>query len=75
MSSEKFNTKEAAAYICKSASWLNKSRMSGAGPIYMKIGGGVVYAKSDLDAFMAGARRTAIYAHANDNARAMQVAA
>ncbi|RRI03936.1 hypothetical protein EH240_09560 [Mesorhizobium tamadayense] len=75
MSSEKFKTSEAAAYIGKSASWLNKSRMTGTGPVYMKIGGGVQYAKADLDAFKNGARRTAVYAHANDNARAMGVAA
>lgn len=73
-SSEKFKTNEAAAYIGKSASWLNKTRLTGTGPVYMKIGGGVVYARSDLDAFLAGARRTAVYAHANDNKRAAKAA-
>lgn len=63
-------TKEAATAIGKSASWLNKSRMTGIGPVYLKVGGGVRYRQDDLEAFLAGKRRTAIYTHANDNARA-----
>lgn len=74
MSSEKFTTAQAAAYICKSASWLNKSRMTGDGPVYLKIGGAVRYLPSDLDAWLAGKRRTAVYAHANDNHRAQAIA-
>ena len=74
MSSEKMNTAEAAAYISKSASWLNKTRMTGSGPVYLKIGGAVRYLKVDLDAWLSGKRRTAVYDFANDNARA-QVAA
>ncbi|MFA7416380.1 MAG: DNA-binding protein [Rhizobium sp.] len=68
------NTAEAAAYISKSASWLNKTRMTGSGPVYLKIGGAVRYLKVDLDAWLSGKRRTAVYDFANDNARA-QVAA
>jgi hypothetical protein len=68
------STPEAAAYIGKSASWLNKTRMSGTGPVYLKVGGSVIYAKADLDAFLNGARRTAVYAHANDNRRAQAAA-
>ncbi|MDW9583467.1 helix-turn-helix domain-containing protein [Sinorhizobium meliloti] len=68
-------TIEAAAYIGKSASWLNKTRMSGTGPVYLKIGGGVRYDMTDLDAFLAGKRRTAIYDFANDNTRAALSAA
>lgn len=74
MSSEKFTTAQAAEYICKSASWLNKSRMTGDGPVYLKIGGAVRYLPADLDAWLAGKRRTAVYDFANDNERA-QVAA
>lgn len=74
MSSEKMTTADAATYICKSASWLNKSRMTGDGPVYLKIGGAVRYLRADLDAWLAGKRRTAIYDFANDNRRA-QVAA
>jgi hypothetical protein len=48
--------------------------MSGTGPVYLKVGGSVIYAKADLDAFLNGARRTAVYAHANDNRRAQAAA-
>ncbi|MFC3164962.1 helix-turn-helix transcriptional regulator [Ciceribacter thiooxidans] len=74
MSSEKMTTADAATYISKSASWLNKTRMSGTGPVYLKIGGAVRYLKSDLDAWLSGKRRTAIYDFANDNQRAQAVA-
>lgn len=74
MSTEKINTAEAAAYIRKSTSWLNKSRMSGTGPVYFKAGAGVSYAIADLDEWLAGCRRTAVYDHANDNMRAAKLA-
>lgn len=70
-----FSTKDAAAHIGKSESWLNKSRMSGSGPVYLKLGGGVRYALTDLNAWLAGNRRTAVYDHANDNVRAAALAA
>ncbi|GAJ91020.1 helix-turn-helix domain-containing protein [Rhizobium rhizogenes] len=74
MSSEKMNTPEAARYIRKSASWLNKTRLTGTGPVYLKIGGSVLYVKSDLDNWLSGMRRTAVYDFANDNVRAMAAA-
>lgn len=64
------NTSQAAAHIGKSESWLNKSRMTGCGPVYMKLGGSVRYALPDLNAWLSGNRRTAVYGHANGNARA-----
>jgi len=75
MSSKKFATPQAAAYIGKSASWLNKTRLTGTGPVYMKIGGGVLYDAADLDSWMAGKRRTAVYDFANDNVRAERLSA
>lgn len=63
----KMDTKDAAIYLGKSASWLNKTRMTGTGPVYLKIGGNVRYERTDLDAFLAEARRTAVYDFANDN--------
>ena len=76
MSSEKMKNHEAAAYIGKSPSWLHKSRMTGTGPVYLKIGGAVRYLREDLDAWLDASRRTGIYAHCNDNERARaQVAA
>ncbi|QIO42881.1 helix-turn-helix domain-containing protein [Rhizobium leguminosarum bv. trifolii] len=62
-------TADAAAYIGKSASWLNKTRLTGVGPVYLKIGGGVLYDVDDLDVWLAGKRRTAVYDFANDNVR------
>lgn len=58
-------TAEAAAYIDKSASWLNKTRMNGSGPVYLKIGGAVRYLRTDLDHWLNGTRRTAVYDFAN----------
>ncbi len=60
-------TTEAAVHIGKSASWLNKSRMTGTGPAYLKIGGAVRYTVPDLNDWLAQQRRTAIYDFANDN--------
>jgi len=71
----KLNTIDAAKHIGKSSSWLNKTRMTGNGPVYLKIGGGVRYEVADLDAWLAGKRRTAIYDHSNDNVRAAAYAA
>ena len=75
MSSTKFSTPQAAAYIGKSASWLNKTRLTGSGPVYLKIDGSVRYLLADLDAWLATKRRTAVYDFANDNVRAAQVSA
>lgn len=69
------NTKEAAVHIGKSPSWLNKSRMTGDGPVYLKLGGSVRYALPDLEAWLSGQRRTAVYDFANDNQRAARAAA
>ncbi|TGP50326.1 DNA-binding protein [bacterium M00.F.Ca.ET.230.01.1.1] len=66
------STKDAAAKIGKSSSWLNKSRMSGEGPVYLKLGGSVRYALPDLEAWISDGRRTAVYDHANDSTRAMR---
>lgn len=48
--------REAAAYLNVSESWLNKSRITGTGPAFIKIGSGVLYAVEDLDAFAASRR-------------------
>jgi predicted DNA-binding transcriptional regulator AlpA len=71
----KLTTAEAAAYLSKSPSWLSKTRMTGSGPVYLKIGGAVRYLPSDLDDWLNGKRRTAIYDFANDNERATKHAA
>ncbi|CAG0956720.1 MAG: hypothetical protein F9K19_10525 [Rhizobiaceae bacterium] len=55
-------TPEAARYISKSPSWLNKSRADLSGPPFMRLGATIVYAVSDLNNWMAD-RKVA----ANDN--------
>ncbi|WP_315923482.1 helix-turn-helix domain-containing protein [Mesorhizobium sp. SP-1A] len=67
-------SQEAADFLGVSVSWLNKSRMRGDGPVYLKLGGSVRYAIPDLEAWMAGQRRTAIYDFVNDNERARAAA-
>lgn len=75
MTISKLTTAEAAAYLSKSSSWLSKSRMTGEGPVYLKLGGAVRYLPSDLDNWLNGKRRTVIYDFANDNERAAMQAA
>lgn len=48
---------EAAHRLRLSVSILNKWRVSGAGPCFLKLGRRVVYAAGDLDAWVATARR------------------
>lgn len=67
---QRLNTLDAAAYLGMSDSWLNKTRLYGTGPVYFKTGGRVQYDTSDLDAWLAKSRRTAVYDFANDNGRA-----
>ena len=49
--------KEAAAYVKSSESTLAKKRLKGNGPTYTKFGRLVLYAKRDLDDFLASRRR------------------
>lgn len=46
-------TPEAAAYVGLSASTLNKLRVFGGGPAYLKLRRKVLYERSDLDAWLA----------------------
>lgn len=48
---------EAAAYTRLSKITLNRWRLTGEGPVFVKMGGAVRYAKADLDAFIAASRR------------------
>ena len=62
------NTAEAADHLGMSVSWLTKTRMSGTGPVFHKIGGAVRYRPADLDAWLDGQKRTQVYGFtANDN--------
>ncbi|MHC2295368.1 helix-turn-helix transcriptional regulator [Bradyrhizobium barranii] len=46
-------TAEAAQYLGLSKSFLDKARIYGGGPAFMKFGSAVVYATDDLDAWAA----------------------
>ncbi|MHC2359042.1 helix-turn-helix transcriptional regulator [Rhizobium leguminosarum] len=50
-------TEDAANYTGLSASTLNKFRLSGDGPSYIKIGKSVVYDPTDLDEWLSSKRR------------------
>jgi predicted DNA-binding transcriptional regulator AlpA len=51
-------TPGAANYTGTSASTLEKLRLTGGGPKYLKLGKTVVYDPADLDAWLASHRRT-----------------
>lgn len=51
-------TPEAAVHLSLSAATLEKHRCYGTGPRYHKLGGRVVYAIADLDAWAAIGRKT-----------------
>ncbi|RWE99982.1 helix-turn-helix domain-containing protein [Mesorhizobium sp.] len=50
-------TDGAALYVGLSVSTLEKLRLTGDGPEYIKLGRTVVYSTTDLDAWMEGNRR------------------
>lgn len=49
--------KEAAAYSDVSVSFLNRARLTGDGPEFLKLGSKVMYETADLDAWLASRRR------------------
>lgn len=49
---EVMNTPEAARYVRLSKPTLERFRLSGDGPAYVKLGGAVRYRKTDLDAWL-----------------------
>ena len=53
----RLRTKAAAAYLGLSPSTLEKSRVSGDGPIYASLGRVVVYDVEDLDAYVDARKR------------------
>jgi excisionase family DNA binding protein len=52
---ERFRGPEAAKYLGLSKSTLEKMRLEGRGPRYLKLGGRCVYRRSDLDAYLEAA--------------------
>lgn len=56
-SSRRLHRKQAAEYLGLSLSWLDKSRLTGLGPVFTAISGRVVYDLRDLDQFLLDHRR------------------
>ena len=50
--SRRLHRKQAANYLGMSLSWLDKARLNGNGPIFISIGGRVVYDLKDLEDFL-----------------------
>lgn len=48
---------EAAEYLRVSAAFLNRARLTGEGPVYLKLGHRVVYSPDDLSDWLEGRRR------------------
>jgi excisionase family DNA binding protein len=57
--------RDAAHYVGLSKSTLDKMRMHEGGPAFHKLGRAIVYATTDLDAWLAGKRRSSTWS--NDN--------
>ena len=54
-------SKEVAARIRKSESWLNHARQNGTGPRYLKIGHQVRYRPEDVDGWLDSQARTRVW--------------
>ena len=48
----RLHRKQAAHYLGMSVSWLDKARLHGGGPIFISIGGRIVYDLKDLEDFL-----------------------
>jgi predicted DNA-binding transcriptional regulator AlpA len=58
----------AADYVGLSASTLNKLRVFGGGPVFLKLGRRVAYDVGDLDAWLAARRRRSTSDHGHGEA-------
>lgn len=47
----RMNVRQAAQYLGVSKSWLDKKRVEGGGPHFVKLGRRIVYEREDLDAY------------------------
>jgi hypothetical protein len=55
--SRRFSVRDAADYLGLSTSTLNKLRVFGGGPVFLKLGRRVAYDLGDLDAWLNAKRR------------------
>jgi predicted DNA-binding transcriptional regulator AlpA len=64
----RLNVEAAAGYTGISASTLNKLRVFGGGPVFLKLGRRVAYDIADLDAWLAARRRRSTSDHGHGGA-------
>ena len=64
--SPRMSVHDAAAYVGISASTLNKLRVFGGGPRYLKLGRRVAYDVRDLDTWLASKRRSSTSENAGE---------
>jgi predicted DNA-binding transcriptional regulator AlpA len=57
LANRKISVQEAAAYLGISKSFLDKTRLNGTGPVYLKIGRRVAYDLGDLEIWVTGQKR------------------
>lgn len=50
--SRRLHRKQAAEFLGMSLSWLDKARLNGDGPVFLTMGGRVLYDSRDLEAFI-----------------------
>lgn len=50
----RYNSEQAAKYLGKSRSWLEKERSKGRGPSFRRVGATVEYSQTALDAYLNG---------------------
>lgn len=50
--SRRLHRKQAAEFLGVSLSWLDKARISGLGPVFVTMGGRILYDSRDLEAFI-----------------------
>jgi hypothetical protein len=58
MATTKYDVNGAAQYVGMSRDFLNRHRVTGAGPAFLKLGGRIFYTEDDLEAWLASRRRT-----------------
>lgn len=49
---DRLDVADAATYLGKSRSWLDKERSQGKGPRFLKVGGRMFYRRCDLDQWL-----------------------
>lgn len=56
--SRRLHRKQAAEYLGVSLSWLDKTRLNGSGPVFITMGGRVLYDSRDLELFIESNRHS-----------------